>query len=599
VVLGVTPTQRTLWWERYPERLAAEFEALDSNGIRYERDLEAESQGVLRLRLWYPLDDGTELHLITTFPDNYPFFRFEVEAPDIELPYHQHARVRNLCLLPRRTDLWHPSSDHLGDILRSQLKRVLTVGGKREILSELSDEEEHQAEPYSDYYDYLPNAILLVDSSWSIPQNAQYGDLLIGLETPSGLVRGAILEVTDERGTVVVQASEELATNYKASVKARWSRLNPPPSARLTAAEIYRSARERDLSGIELKQPVQGGRIAIKGVLFPEEIRWRGLPNGTGDGWLFVIRFEPEQPSPKKNKGRKLVHVAEQRYYLARAGRSGRSDLSVRIPELAPLAHRCVAQFGLGCLGAPSSLEFARTGLGDLRILDYDFVEPGSVVRWPIGLTAAGYQKTQKLLETISFNYPYTKLVAYNWKIGATRDQGDHENEILDKMLDGVDLVYDATAEYGVQRFLASLAAERGLPYVGVHSTAGGWGGIVVRIRPAVTEGCWQCLQWANAEGMFPIPSFDEKGDQLQPAGCADPTYTGANFDLMQVAMAGVRTVVSTLCGGQEAAYPKMDWDVAILDLRNEIGQAIAPTWHLFTLGKHPRCETCGTPANI
>jgi hypothetical protein len=238
--------------------------------------------------------------------------------------------------------------------------------------------------------------------------------------------------------------------------------------------------------------------------------------------------------------------------------------------------------------------------LGDLRILDYDFVEPGSVVRWPIGITAAGHRKTLKLLETISFNYPYTKVTSYNWKLGATRDQGKHEDEILDEMLDGADLVYDASAEYGVQRFLAWLAAKRGLPYVGIQSTPGGWGGIVIRIRPNTTEGCWQCLQWAlYAEGLIPTPSFDERGDQLQPAGCADPTYTGANFDLMPVAMSGVRAAVSTLCIGQEASYPEMSWDVAVLDLRSKTGQAIAPTWRLFPLNKHPRCEICGTSTDV
>jgi hypothetical protein len=598
-VLRVALTQRGFWWERYPERLTAELEALERNGIRYERDPEAESQGVMRLRLWYPLSTGAELYLVATFPDNYPFFRFEVEAPDLDLPYHQHARAGNLCLLPRTTDLWHPSSDRLGDILRSQLERVLALGGQQVASPEISEQEEHQAEPYSDYYDYIPGAILLTDSSWSISQRAQYGDLHIGLETLSSPIRGAILEVTDEQGNIVAKTPEELARNYHFSIKARWARFNTPPSARLTAAEIYQSVRENDLRGIDLKESIQGGKIAIKGVLFPEEIRWRGVADRTGDGWLFVVRFEQERPSQKKrDRNRSLVASPENSYGLVRAGRAGRSDLSVRIPELAPLAQCCIAQFGLGCLGAPSSLEFARAGLGELRILDHDFVEPGSVVRWPIGLTAAGHLKVAKLLETISFNYPYTKVVGRNWKIGATYDPRRHESDILAEMLDGADLVYDSTAEYGVQLFLSSLAAERRIPYIGVQSTAGAWGGVVVRIRPNMTEGCWQCFQWKYGE-LIPKPAFDEKGDQVQPAGCADPTFTGANFDLMQVAMMGVRSAVSTLCGGQEAAYPEMDWDVAVLDLRDSSGQAIAPTWQLFTLNKDPRCETCGALAGI
>jgi hypothetical protein len=53
---------------------------LEAAGIPYERDESAWSRGLLRLSL-RPVVDGKPLGLVAEFPDNYPYFRFEVYAP--------------------------------------------------------------------------------------------------------------------------------------------------------------------------------------------------------------------------------------------------------------------------------------------------------------------------------------------------------------------------------------------------------------------------------------------------------------------------------------------------------------------------------------
>ncbi len=76
----------------------------------------------------------------------------------------------------------------------------------------------------------------------------------------------------------------------------------------------------------------------------------------------------------------------------------------------------------------------------------------------------------------------------------------------------------------------------------------------------------------------------------MQPRGCADPTFTGAGFDVAEVALNGVRLAVSTLAGGLGDAYPDAEWDVAIISFRDEHGRRIAPRWQTFKLRRHPRC---------
>jgi hypothetical protein len=164
----------------------------------------------------------------------------------------------------------------------------------------------------------------------------------------------------------------------------------------------------------------------------------------------------------------------------------------------------------------------------------------------------------------------------YYHRIGNISDSGESEIEVLDKLLESVDLIYDASAEVGVHHLLSALAAERRKPYLLAWATPGAWGGLVARIVPGKTEGCWNCLQWARADGTISNPPADPAGD-VQPTGCADPTFTGTSFDLQQVALGAIRLAVATLTSGEAKAYPDFDWDVAVISLRAPDGQVIAP----------------------
>lgn len=82
----------------------------------------------------------------------------------------------------------------------------------------------------------------------------------------------------------------------------------------------------------------------------------------------------------------------------------------------------------------------------------------------------------------------------------------------------------------------------------------------------------------------------------VQPVGCSNPTFTGAGFDLEQIALTGVRLAVGTLAGATPDGYPDADWDVAIADFRDEDGRAIPPQWRTFPLPPRSGCPECGAP---
>lgn len=139
------------WWERFPGLLEYELDCLSRYGIEYEQSHEALAQGFIILNL-RPEFDGEVIRLQARFPDFYPYLRFDVYAPDLNLPHHQNLNQKNLCLLGRDTYNWVPS-DTLADFIKNRIPQVLKAGSA-DSRQAIEDIEERQAEPVSDYYPY-------------------------------------------------------------------------------------------------------------------------------------------------------------------------------------------------------------------------------------------------------------------------------------------------------------------------------------------------------------------------------------------------------------------------------------------------------------
>jgi molybdopterin/thiamine biosynthesis adenylyltransferase len=282
---------------------------------------------------------------------------------------------------------------------------------------------------------------------------------------------------------------------------------------------------------------------------------------------------------------------------IVRAARYGEHDRFLRAPELAFLAQRTVAIVGLGCIGAPSALEFARAGVSELWLMDPDIVDASSTIRWPLGIAAAGAPKTEMLAQFIAANYPHTVVKQIPYSVGGSKPREvnrDSAGEILEPMLRRASLLYDATAERSVQRYLSDVAASYGIPYMAVSATPGGWGGEIIRIVPNLNTGCWFCLQcnYDDEKLNLPKPPEDLTG-MRQAEGCAGSTFTAAGFDILQVVAAGVRAAVSLLGAGEPGRYPAMPWDGMVIRFRDTHGALIPPAHEVFPIARHPNCRRC------
>jgi len=567
------------WFEWNEERLNEELQALEARGIEFRIDekLRATRQ-IIAIDLSYPLRGDELIQLRAVYPDSYPFFRPEVTASQIHLPRHQ-ARDGTLCLLPRPTILWE-SDWTLLRLLDEQLSQVMKAGRVVDQDALAADETE-QAEPVTDYFTYHPNAAVLIDPPPSIREMTpdRAGELLIGWSS-SGR-RSAVLAVRDASGNVLAELSPALATLFPEHAKAKWVWLDEPPSTNgVDAFKQIRTAHSKVIPDPRRWPLRSGHHVNTVGVVFPEEV----APGRKGDGWLFMVQRYPLHTDPQKWNG-----------YFARAIRVGVDVVNARAPELASLNDKTVAIVSAGCIGAPSAIELARAGVKELRILEYDRVDAAALVRWPLGASSVGDSKGEALKRFLRDNYPMTKVSLYPQKIGALRwgpAEVRPEWEVLREFLDGVSLVYDASAEWGVQHYVSQLARQSSIPYVMVEGRNGGWGGVVLRDIPTNGKGCWGCYGYHVASKSIVNPPKDG-AKFVQPAGCADPTFTGANFDLAQIANAGVRLAVATLCRGMMGGYPDFEWDVAIIALRDDVGHVIAPRFTTYPLVRHPDCRNC------
>jgi len=564
-----------------------ELDALRDAGIDYAVDGKALARRELRLTFKHTVGN-VDVKGEALFPDLYPDFRPAVNADPLDLVHHQNPFTGNLCVLGRSGEFWQAGYS-LAWLLMNQLPGVLASGRENPDPDAIALEDP-QAEPYSAYIPCVDGTGLLVDGSWTIPLDHKWGRLILGTREPrldGTMLRGAVLAVLDPDRNVLAEADPRLAEVFPHKHLGRWVR------SQLKNKRNGHQLRREALDGIPGRArttwpwvPSTTGRVRVLGVLIPEEVAQRK----DGHGWFFISDIE-KRPTKKQ---RRAKTKPEGQFQFVRTIYAGPKDLSLRVPELEPMLEKTIALFGLGTLGAPAALEFGRCAVKELRILDHDFVDGGPIVRWPFGLKEAGKKKVDVVKAFLAEHYPYTTVREHDHRLGDPPLSGRKSDvRVLDEMLNGADLVFDATANLDVQRFLSRVARERGIPYLSVVGRHGAWGGLIFRDRPGHQRGCWHCLQHAlQPEGSIgDAPSADPTG--VQPRGCGDVTFTGASFDMATIALDAVRRAVATLCEG-EGGYPDSDWDVAVITLRNKDGTACTPEWALHTLPPRPDCECSG-----
>ena len=563
------------WWEQWPGRLEWELTELEKAGFTIQEDPAAREHGRIVLNTSCDVE-GTRVELKLAFPELYPFFSFGATAPGLALPHHQNPFTRELCLLGIDSGQWSPSLS-AAELLRKQLPVLLD--STREDYRPDPRRELLDAEPITAYMQDDPPGSWVAVGDWSLPPAPTSGTLTIGVDH-AWPFRGAVLEVRGTLGGVIARAEPGLVELYRTQrIQGRWQRLDRRPES-LRPLDLLRMLTERDprLATPQWRQPFRDFHIDIVGGVFPDELR----VGEQSDNWFFVAR------RTETREGGKLWSM---RAYLLRPGRESRADFAARVPELCAMGEKAIAVVGLGSLGSTAALEFARAGARRLHLADRDQLEMGNTVRWALGREYVGLSKAYALGRYLRKNYPLTEVKEFWINLGSPiwDPRAPSTNIILDSILEGVDLVLDASAQVSMSHVLSTLCWERKIPHVWVTTTPGAWGGIVGRAMPALTDGCWLCTKFRLRDETIQAPAVGPD-DGVQPAGCLTATFTGAAMDIHPIACAAVRLAVATLSRGVAGGYPDSAWDIGVVNLRTPEGHAVPPTWTTYQAFRHPDC---------
>src|SRR5580658_3297115 len=140
---------------------------------------------------------------------------------------------------------------------------------------------------------------------------------------------------------------------------------------------------------------------------------------------------------------------------------------------------------GCGALGTAVANLLVRAGLGRLRIVDRDFVEPSNLQR-------------QTLFEEADAQEALPKAVAAERHLRAINSEPQVEGIVADltaencaELLGGFQLILDGTDNFQTRLLLNDAATSLGVPWI--YAAAVGSYGVTMTIRPGETA-CLACL---------------------------------------------------------------------------------------------------------
>ena len=579
------------WERRFPGRMQYELRDLQERATEITAHVDTLKRWVVSF-LWV-LSDGTPLRLEAAFPDTYPSLRPHVRLVSglDPIPTRHVGPVNGaICLLGRNSKQWDPTWT-LAKLLSEQLEDALRGSG----------DEDPQGEPADQWWNSvaLPDCYCLIDSAWDLG-DAQSGelDLLVatrrreidvpGLDIPE--IRALISAVRDGTGREIARWTAAIPAEFEIppiSLKVPWARL---PKTQLPSPSFWSQIgdlrRENGLSGGQPQKLTQRTGLRPFALVHPIEIAHgvEGLGWIIGGDWGHRRDFfQPKRPANRQQRSPKT--------FLLPVLRAGLEDLGIRVPAFKLLRQKRIAVFGLGALGAPLAIELARNGCSSLHLIEPDKVEPGNSVRWPLGTSAWGQRKVDALTRFIKREYPEVQAHPHPYDIGGVGNYS--EDGLLDQVLNDVDLVVDATVAWGVTQLLADRCRERTIPLVQIFATPTLEGGGVVRYTNR--GGCPVCYEHSTNEqpessAYIPQPpGYEDHAPLAQPPGCAEPTFTGASYDLAEITMQGMRLIIDTLA--DEGTPESLVQTLSFLD---QSGRRSPPHWRVDALPIHRNCANSG-----
>jgi adenylyltransferase/sulfurtransferase len=161
---------------------------------------------------------------------------------------------------------------------------------------------------------------------------------------------------------------------------------------------------------------------------------------------------------------------------------------------------------GCGAIGAAAAGLLVRAGVGRLRVIDRDFVEPSNLQRQ----TLFDEQDAREALPKAAA--AEEKLRAINSSIAVEGVVADLTSSNALDLLSGFDLILDGTDNFQTRFLINDFAVQANRPWI--YAAAVGSYGVTMTVFPGITA-CLACL----LEGSNPAPGVEETCDTIGVLG--------------------------------------------------------------------------------
>jgi molybdopterin/thiamine biosynthesis adenylyltransferase len=165
------------------------------------------------------------------------------------------------------------------------------------------------------------------------------------------------------------------------------------------------------------------------------------------------------------------------------------------------LAAARIAIVGCGATGSALSSLLARAGIGYLRLIDRDYVEPSNLQRQVLFDEGDAAESLPKAIAAAR------KISAFNSEIVVEPHPVDLTPENAEELLAGTDMVLDGTDNFETRYLINDFAVSAGSPWI--YTAAVGSYGVTMTVLPGETA-CLACIFPDSPRGM--VETCDTSG---------------------------------------------------------------------------------------
>src|SRR5882762_415948 len=144
-----------------------------------------------------------------------------------------------------------------------------------------------------------------------------------------------------------------------------------------------------------------------------------------------------------------------------------------------------VAVVGCGATGSAVASLLARAGVGAIRIIDRDYVEPSNLQRQTLFDEVDARESLPKAIAAAR------RIAAFNSQIVPEPKVADLTPENIDSLLEGAELILDGTDNFETRYLVNDYAVKAGVPWI--YAAAVGSYGVTLNVIPGETA-CLACV---------------------------------------------------------------------------------------------------------